>query len=123
MSPARALALLRIDHHVGLPGLQLAALELSAVGVRVASLDLAAVLRRSGAFQNPVTLEWVPPGACPPTWPYDGLQDLVMDRTGWRGPRLWAAWLRVKGQLRLRWAVGNFARPRAETVVRWAVAS
>ena len=114
------LALLSLDSRVGPEALRFAAAELAAAGAPVPAEDLLRALRAARAFQNPVTLEWEVPGAAPPAWPYDDLQDAVMDRTGLRGAALSRAWMRVKGKLRLRWAEGNRERPLDATAARWA---
>lgn len=114
------LPLLSIESRIGPEGLRLAAAELAAAGRPVSAEDLLRALRSARAYRNGVTGEWEVPGAVPPTFGYDGLQDAVMDRTGLRGPALNRAWLAVKGRLRLRWAEGNRARPLDATVARWA---
>ena len=121
--PSRLLAALAIEHRAGPESLRAASAELAAVGVVVSADDLRAILASVRADRNPMTGEWRIPGAQPPTWGYDGLQDAIMDRTGLRGAPLARAWTAVKGRLRLRWAGGDSRRPSDATVVRWALAA
>ena len=116
------LAYLTLSSRVGPEDLRSACVELAAVGVSVQADDLRALLAQARADRNPMTGEWRVPNATPPAWGYDELQDAIRARTGLRGPALFAAWQKVKGHLRLRFAAGNTARPADHVAARWATA-
>lgn len=116
------LALLKISDRTGPEDLRAASAELRAAGCDVCAEELTDALRAARAYRNPTTGEWTVPGATAPKWAYDELQDTIRDRTGLRGPALFAAWQKVKGHLRLRFARGNTARPADHVAVRWATA-
>lgn len=113
----KLLGYLQISTHIG--DLSGAILELRGAGVDVTTEQLRIALLNAGADRNPVTFEWRVPGAVPPTWAYDELQDWL-SRAGLRGVDLYRAWAVVKGHLRVRWAAKNYARPSEATVLRWA---
>ena len=116
------LDLLKISARIGPEDLRAAAAELRAAGLDVCAEELRDALRAARAYQNPVTGEWTVPGATPPVWGYDDLQDALRSRANLRGEALWAAWQKVKGHIRVRIAKGNMARPADHVVVRWATA-
>lgn len=119
MDPLRYLTL---DSHAGPEALRAVSAELEAVGVTVSAGDLRAALARVRADRNPVTEEWKIPGYVAPAWSFADLQDAIMDKSPTlRGPALWSAWTRIKGHLRLRWADGNYNKPRTATLIRWAM--
>ena len=112
------LDLLKISDRTSPEDLRAASAELRAAGCDVCAEELRDALRAARAYCNPMTGEWTVPGATAPTWGYDTLQDAISDRTGLRGPALFAAWQKVKGHLRLRFAAGNTARPADHVVAR-----
>jgi hypothetical protein len=118
-SRGNLLGYLQIERDISPEGLRAAEIELRAAGVTVPSGDLRASLSQANAHQNAVTGMWTVPGAQPPHWGFDDLQD-VLSRAGLRGPELWRAWQKVKGHLRVRWAAGNHTKPTAALVLRWA---
>lgn len=121
MNAANILRYLTIDSHAGPEALRSASRELATVGVMVEADDLRAALARVRADRHPTTGEWKIPSHVAPAWGFDDLQDAIMDGAPTlRGAALACAWSRVKGHLRLRWAAGNFARPRNATLIRWA---
>ena len=120
---AKHLDLLKISARIGPEDLRTASAELRAAGLDVCAEELRDALRAARAYQNPVTGEWTVPGATPPVWGYDDLQDALQSRANLSGAALFAAWQKVKGHLRVRIAKGNLARPADHVVVRWALAA
>lgn len=120
MNASKHLDLLKISARIGPEDLRAASAELRAAGLDVCAEELRDALRAVRAYQNPVTGEWTVPGATPPVWGYDDLQDALRSRANLRGEALFAAWQKVKGHLRLRVAAGNVSRPADHVAVRWA---
>ena len=114
------LPFLTIDANLGPEAIRVVSTELAAVGHEVQPEDIVVALRTARAYRNGTTGEWVVPNSVQPTFGYDGLQDAIMERTGFRGPELYRAWTAVKGRLRVRWAQGNHKRPNDAIVARWA---
>ena len=121
VTPSKHLDLLKISARIGPEDLRVASAELRAAGLDVCAEELRDALRAARAYQNPVTGEWTVPGATPPVWGYDDLQDALRSRTNLSGQALFAAWQKVKGHLRVRVAKGNVSRPADHVVVRWAL--
>ena len=120
---AKHLNLLKISARIGPEDLRAASAELRAAGLDVCAEELRDALRAARAYQNPVTGEWTVPGATPPAWGYDDLQDALRSRANLSGQALFTAWQKVKGHLRVRVAAGNVSRPADHVVVRWATTS
>lgn len=107
MNASKHLDLLKISARIGPEDLRAASAELRAAGLDVCAEELRDALRAARAYQNPVTGEWTVPGATPPAWGYDDLQDA----------------LRSRANLSVRVAAGNVSRPADHVVVRWAATS
>jgi hypothetical protein len=120
---AKHLNLLKISARIGPEDLRAASAELRAAGLDVCAEELRDALRAARAYQNPVTGEWTVPGATPPVWGYDDLQNALRSRANLSGQALFTAWQKVKGHLRVRVAAGNVSRPADHVVVRWATTS
>ncbi len=97
-----------------------AEVELRAAGIEVLPGELRDALILTNASRNPWTGEWAIPSYHQPTFGFDELQDDLKRETGLTGPALYAAWAKVKGHLRARWAAGNFKKPAAQTLAKWA---
>ncbi len=110
---------LTLDSHTGPEALRMASAELAAAGMEVSAQDLQAALYQMGAQPHGVTGETPIPGAHPPTFPYDDMQDMIR-RAGVTREAFPAAWLRVKGHLRLQWATGDHSKPSDAQVLAWA---
>ena len=82
-------------------------------------VDVMNALRANQAHFGSVTRECVVPGHVTADWYFDRLQDDIQDATGLNGRALWAAWAKVKGNLRLRWAAKNYKRPTMAIIKKW----
>lgn len=115
----KIMGLMSIDFCLSTETIPYALNELRQVGVYLDVVDVMRALRASHADFKPVTNECVVPGHVTADWYFDRLQDDIQDATGLKGPALWAAWAKVKGNLRLRWAAKNYKRPTMGIIKKW----
>ena len=115
----KIMGLVSIDFCLSAETIPCALNELRQIGIYRDVVDVMNALRANQAHFGSVTRECVVPGHVTADWYFDRLQDDIQDATGLNGRALWAAWAKVKGNLRLRWAAKNYKRPTMAIIKKW----